>query len=221
MLDIAWPLAKRRGFSTKWIYNFINIIWRKKVNFKQKQAGFSAIELLGILVVLAILAGFVINMLKSTNESADAQVFQADFAILASMISKARGPQSFNIAGIDVDEVIALDKTTTVTVYDGAGNLSMALASRFPVSAIAADDCLSTNDCYIVTVGGFADQQCSDIIRRLWGVSYSIDVNGTNVKANSSSNLDGTAGTAISTGCSELETNGTTNELEITKILNT
>ena len=183
----------------------------------KKAGGWGLIETAIVIAIVAVLAGVVFLQARNTNESVDADVFERDYLMLTTMVQKSRGPSSFDAAGLTVDEIIAADKSEKLTVSDGAGGELLRLAGKFPVTDISAATSLSTNDSFASTVDGFTDQQCSDIVRRVWGVVNSVDVNGVTVKANRASDLDAASATAIATNCSELENSGAANVLILTK----
>lgn len=186
----------------------------------KNKKGFTLTELLLTLAVVSVLIGVVLRLYMNSGESADTQVFVTDYQNYSVMVARLRGPQSYNVAGIDIDEVMASDKTGKLTTDDGSGTKVLKLAGRFEVTAVDAQNCMSTNDCYESTITGFTDQDCVNMVKGLYGSSYSISINGTTVKSNSADVIDGTSNDAITTSCNQTETSGAANEIVVTRLLN-
>lgn len=184
------------------------------------QKGFTLIEALVVIGVIALLVSQIYPLIQQTKESATAKTVNDDLRLLDQMIVQTRGPGGFNMVGLNLAEVVATDKSGKLRRDDGLGGFDLFVGEVFEVSALAPATSLTSNDSYQLTVDGFDDQQCSDIVRNVWPIYNAVSINGTSVKANQAQQIDAAASAAISTNCSELETNGVANSLAITKRIN-
>ena len=188
-----------------------------KILNRKNQKGFTLVELLIAMVILAILVASVYTLQQKAKESSTTKIVNDDLRLLDGMILEVRGPSGFNMTGLNVDEVVGTDKSNKLRRDDGLGGFDLIIADNFPVTSIAAATSLTANDSYAATIDGFDDQQCSDIVRNLWPIYNSLAINGTIVKANSSVQMDNTTSTAVNTNCAQLETNGLANVIVLTK----
>jgi prepilin-type N-terminal cleavage/methylation domain-containing protein len=172
---------------------------------KKRQKGFSLVEVLVVLGVIAVIGAAVFYFATSSRRGAEAD---SATRVVMSMMAGLKSLKSSGSYASNIQELyIASGKAPSQIVSDPSNPASSTLVNEWGGTYVIeqANYGSGTNNAFTITVDEVPKQVCVDMALRLGSSVLIIDVNGTEVR-NAADNIEVETG-AVTTACNSDSSN--------------
>lgn len=147
---------------------------------RARQAGFTLIEIVFVLIILAIGIAYAVSQGASTSTASRATNLAQSVSYLNANVSGIFKPNFVNMTSCTPVAQNSGFKGTTFSV-DAAGVVTW---GDSPTSALtcAPANLFATNDGYTLTFAGMTDEECTQFITKVDNLAWNISVDSTVVK---------------------------------------
>ncbi|MFK5892231.1 MAG: prepilin-type N-terminal cleavage/methylation domain-containing protein [Pseudomonadota bacterium] len=173
---------------------------KEKRNLKGGQGGFTLIEITVVLVIIAILIKAVAILAGSSIDKANMDAVGKFVQLTKITVKEDAKFNGGNYTGLT--EPVLANLTIMKGYRAGSGaTASLVVNDSLPID-IAISTTLIADDTIDYTInGGLTNEQCKEVVQKTWGLYDALDLNGANVKANSTVAYNAAKAAAVQTSC--------------------